>query len=141
MPEVQHHVSDGLEVVPATLLDAQVSIEGSIASCACKILVLLVGDVLHGFGVPVLLAEPEVDDVHEMRILLQPHQEILRFNVPVDVVMVVQLLNSLDLHKDNATIWSAIMRVVLSEKDLPQISNRSSREGPNMSITSRLYLF
>lgn len=38
------------------------------------------------------------------------------------------------------TIWSANMIVVFKEKDFPQSSNRSSREGPNMSIIIILYL-
>ncbi len=62
--EVHEHVSQGLDVVPAALLDPQVGVDGSIAGRARQVLVLSVRNVDVRLGVPVLLGQPKVDDVH-----------------------------------------------------------------------------
>ncbi len=49
-----------------------------------QVLVLAVGDVLVAPRVPVLLGEPEIDDVNNMLPFPQPDQEIVRLDVAVD---------------------------------------------------------
>ena len=46
------------------LLNAQVGVNGGIARCAGKVLVLPVGDVDVRLGVTVLLGQPKVNNVH-----------------------------------------------------------------------------
>lgn len=61
--EVHEDIAQGLDVIPAALLDAQVGVDGGVARRPCQVLVLSVGDVDVGLGVPVLLGQPKVDDV------------------------------------------------------------------------------
>lgn len=82
--EVQQHVAKGLNVIPAALLDAQVCVDAGIACCAGQVLVLTIGDVDVGFWVAVLLCQTKVDDVDLVGPLAQPHEEVVRLNVPMD---------------------------------------------------------
>lgn len=56
-------------------------------------------------------------------------------------VLPMQDLDSLNLHYHHFTIWSANMIVVFMLNFLPQISYRSSREGPIKSMISMLLRF
>jgi len=47
-------------------------------------LVLAVGDVDVALGVPVLLGQPKIDDVHLVGLLAQPHEEVVGLDVAVD---------------------------------------------------------
>ena len=62
--EVEQHVSQGLDVIPPALLDAQVGVDAGVPGCARQVLVLAVGDVYVGLGVSELLSQAKVDDVH-----------------------------------------------------------------------------
>ena len=64
--EVEQHISQGLDVVPPALLNTQVGVDAGIPGCACQVFVLTVGYVDVGLGVPELLGQAEVDDVHLM---------------------------------------------------------------------------
>ena len=92
--EVHEHVAERLEVVAATLLHAHVRVDGGVAGRACQVLVLAVGDVLVGARVAVLLGQAEVDYVHEVALLGQAHQEVVRLDVAVDEVLRVDVLDS-----------------------------------------------
>lgn len=96
LKEVDQHVAYTLEVVPPTLLDPQVRVDGGVPGSTGQVLVLLVGDVVEGLAVPVLLGKPEIDHVDNIGLLIQSHQEILRFDVPVDVVLGVTVFHSGD---------------------------------------------
>ena len=85
--QVDQDVPDGLEVVSAALLYPQMRINRCVSRSASQVLVLFVGNVLVRLGVPVLLAQPEVDEMRYMRLSAQPHQEILGLDIAVDVVL------------------------------------------------------
>lgn len=85
------------------LTDAQVGVDGGVAGRAGQVLVFPVGDVLVGAGVPVLLGQPEVDDVHQVALLPQSHEEVVGFDVPVDEVLGVDVLDAADLGEGKAS--------------------------------------
>ncbi len=68
--EVHQHVAQGLQVVSAAELDAEVRVDARVARGADQAAVLFVGDVRLGLRVAVLLREVEVQDVHLRRLLL-----------------------------------------------------------------------
>lgn len=64
--QVHQDVSDGLEVVPAALLYAQMGVNRRVSRSPSQVLVLLVRNVLVRLGIPVLLAQPEIDEMRQM---------------------------------------------------------------------------
>ena len=88
---------------PCALTDAQVGVDGGVAGSASQVLVFPVGDVLVGAGVPVLLGQAEVNDVHQVALLPQPHEEVVGLDVPVDEVLGVDVLNAADLGEGRAS--------------------------------------
>ena len=78
-------------------------IDGGVAGSASQVLVFPVGDVLVGAGVPVLLGQAKVNDVHQVALLPQPHEEVVRLDVPVDEVLGVDVLNAADLGEGRAS--------------------------------------
>lgn len=80
-----------------TPTDAQVGVDGGVAGGAGEVLVLAVGNVLVGAGVAVLLGQAEVDDVDQVALLAQAHQEVVGFHVSVDEVLGVDVLDAADL--------------------------------------------
>ena len=81
------------------LTDAQVCVDGGVAGGAGQVLVLAVRDVLVRSGVAVLLGEAEVDDVHQVALLTETHQEVVGLHVSVDEVLGVDVFNPADLEK------------------------------------------
>lgn len=73
---------------------------GGVAGGAGQILVLTVGDVLVCTCVSVFLGQTEVDDVHQVALLAQAHQEVVRFYVSVDEILGVDVFNAADLEED-----------------------------------------
>mmetsp|Transcript_49756 Transcript_49756/g.158932 ORF Transcript_49756/g.158932 Transcript_49756/m.158932 type:complete len:260 (-) Transcript_49756:839-1618(-) len=92
--EVHEHVPQGLEVVATALLDTQMRVDGSVARGPRQVLVLPVRDVLVRLRVAVLLRQPEIDDVHLVRPLPQPHKEVIRLDVAVNEALRVHVLDS-----------------------------------------------
>jgi hypothetical protein len=95
--EVHENVGEGLEVIAASLLNAKVGVDGSVAGSSSQILVLPVGDVEVGLGVAELLGETKVNDVDLVAALPDAHQEIVRLNVAVDEVARVDIFDSRNL--------------------------------------------
>lgn len=60
-------------------------------------LVLPVGNVQVGLGVPVFLCQPEIDHVDLVASLADPHEEVVGLDVSVDKVARVNVLDSGDL--------------------------------------------
>lgn len=75
----------------------QVCVDGGVAGGAGQVLVLAVGDVLVRAGVAVLLGQAEVDDVDQVALLAQAHQEVVGLHVSVDEVLGVDVLDPADL--------------------------------------------
>uniref|UniRef100_A0A182UE34 Uncharacterized protein n=1 Tax=Anopheles melas TaxID=34690 RepID=A0A182UE34_9DIPT len=94
--EVHHHVPERLHVVAAALLDAEVRIDRGVARRAGQVLVLPVRDVDAGAEVAVLLRQAEVDQEQLVAVPPDPHQEVVRLDVPVDEVLHVQILQPAD---------------------------------------------
>ena len=88
---------------PRSLTDAQVGVDGGVAGSASQVLVFPVGDVLVGAGVPVLLGQAEVNDVHQVALLPQPHEEVVGLDVPVYEVLGVDVLDAADLGEGRAS--------------------------------------
>ena len=70
------------------------SVDASISGRAGQVLVLPVGDVKVSLGVAVLLGETEVDDVDLVAALANTHQEVVGFDITVDEVAGVDVLNT-----------------------------------------------
>ena len=79
------------------LTDAKVCVDGGIPRRPSEVLVLAVGDVLVGAGIPVLLSQPEVNDVDQVALLTQPHEEVVRLHISVDEVLRVYVFNTTNL--------------------------------------------
>ena len=92
--EVHQHVSQRFEVVTTRLFYAQVSVDASVTGRASQVLVLPVGDMEVRLGVAVLLGETEVDDVDLVAALANTHQEVVGFDITVDEVTGVDVLNT-----------------------------------------------
>jgi len=72
-----------------------VGVDRSIPRSAREVLVLLLGDVLLGLGVPLTFGQSEVHDVDRVLVLGESDQEIVGFDVPIDEVVCVHLLQPL----------------------------------------------
>lgn len=72
-------------------------VDRGIAGSAGQVLVFPVGDVLVCAGIAVLLGQAEVNDVHQVALLPQAHEEVVRLHVPVDEVLGVDVLDAADL--------------------------------------------
>ena len=81
------------------LTDAQMCVYGGVAGGAGQVLVLAVGDVLVRASVAVLLRQAEVDDVDQVSLLAQSHQEVVWLHISVDEVLGVDVLNATDLKR------------------------------------------
>ena len=100
--EVHEHVAQGLDIVAPRLLDSQVRVDGRVASCACQVLVLPVGDVDVRLGVPLLILQDNIDDVDLIGPLAQPHEEVVWLDIPVDEALRVHVLDPRDLRGQTA---------------------------------------
>ena len=95
--EVHQDIGERFEVIAARLLNAQVSIDGGVASSTGQVLVLSVGDVKVGLRVPVLLGETKIDDINLVATLSDSHQKVVWLDVAVDEIAGVDVLNTGDL--------------------------------------------
>ena len=69
-------------------------VDTGISGRAGQCFVLAVRYVLVSPGIAVLLGQTKVDDVHQISLLTQPHQEVVRLHVTVDEVLGVNVLQS-----------------------------------------------
>lgn len=82
------------------LTNAQMGVDGGVAGGACEVLILAVGDVLVRSGVTVFLGQAKVDDVDQVALLAQPHQEVVWLHVSVDEVLGVDVFDAADLEAE-----------------------------------------
>ena len=71
--KVEKDIAERLEIVATSLLYAEVRVQRRIPCSPCQVLVCAVGDMLERLGIAVLLAQPEVYDVHHMQLLSYTH--------------------------------------------------------------------
>lgn len=76
------------------LTNAKVRVDGGIACRPCEVFVLSVGDVLVGAGIPILLGQPEVNDINQVAFLSQPHEEVIWLHISVDKILRMNVLNT-----------------------------------------------
>jgi hypothetical protein len=82
-------------ITTSTLLDAEVSVDGGVAGCSGQVLSLSVGNVL-AVSLDVPFREAEVDEEHLVADLVQTDAEVVGFDVAVDEVPVVDVLDPRD---------------------------------------------
>ena len=104
------------------------SIDGGVAGGAGQVLVLPVGDVEVGLRVPVLLGKTKVDDIDLVTALANSHQEIVRFNVAVDEVAGVDVLDTRDLWGNNQDQEPGVMGGFITYQLISKQQNRLERE-------------
>lgn len=92
--EVQHHVAQRLHVVTTGLLDTEVGVDTGVTGSTSEVLVLTVGDVEVGLGIPVLLGQTEIDHVDLVATLADTHEEIVGLDITVDERLGVDVLDS-----------------------------------------------
>ena len=69
-------------------------VDGGVTSGTSQVLVLSVRDVEVGLGVPVLLGETEIDNVDLVATLADAHEEVVRLDITVDEVLLVNGLHA-----------------------------------------------
>mmetsp|Transcript_98889 Transcript_98889/g.189798 ORF Transcript_98889/g.189798 Transcript_98889/m.189798 type:complete len:229 (-) Transcript_98889:400-1086(-) len=94
--EVHQDIANSFKIITSTLLNTEMCVHAGISSCACEIFALSVGDVLLRLWVTVLLCEPKVNDVHLVGLLAQTNEEVVRLDIPVDEILGVHILNTID---------------------------------------------
>mmetsp|Transcript_164026 Transcript_164026/g.398639 ORF Transcript_164026/g.398639 Transcript_164026/m.398639 type:complete len:344 (+) Transcript_164026:167-1198(+) len=92
--EVEEDVAQGLKVVAAALLDAQMVVDRGITRRTGQVLVLAVHDVHVRLRVPVPLRQAEINDVDHVGAAAQPDQEVVGLDVPVDEGLRVHVLDT-----------------------------------------------
>jgi len=90
--EVHEDIAQALHVVPPTLLNAKVCVDGCISGSSCQILVLPVRDVLSSPVVSVLLRQTKVDEEEFVAVATNAHKEVIGLDIAVDEVLVVNIL-------------------------------------------------
>mmetsp|Transcript_164025 Transcript_164025/g.398635 ORF Transcript_164025/g.398635 Transcript_164025/m.398635 type:complete len:375 (+) Transcript_164025:167-1291(+) len=94
--EVEEDVAQGLKVVAAALLDAQMVVDRGITRRTGQVLVLAVHDVHVRLRVPVPLRQAEINDVDHVGAAAQPDQEVVGLDVAVDEVLRMDVLHAVD---------------------------------------------
>jgi hypothetical protein len=92
---VDERVPDGLEVVSTGLLDPLVGVHRAVSGRSDEPLAVDQGDVLSRLALEVL-REPEVDEVKVLSRLPEADDEILRLDITVNDVLIVEGLHSGD---------------------------------------------
>lgn len=95
--KVNQYVSNRLNVISSRLFNAQVSIHRCIPGRASELFLIFIRNVFARLRVAVPLREAEVDHVDDVLCLLggDAHEEVVRLDVPVDEVVVVEELDPL----------------------------------------------
>ena len=95
--EVHENVSKRLEIVAPGLFDAQVGVDRGVPSCAGEILVLAVRDVEVSLGVTKFLSQTEIYNIDLVATFADAHEEVVWFDVAVDEVAGVNVLDTRNL--------------------------------------------
>ena len=69
-------------------------VDAGVSGSPGQILVLSVGNVLPGAVVAILFGQSEVDEEELVAVAADAHQEVVRFDVAVDEVLVVHVLDA-----------------------------------------------
>jgi len=94
--EVHEDITQTLHVIPSALLDPQMGVDRRVPGRSREVLVFPVGNMLTRSVVPVLFSKAEVYYEHLVAMTSNPHQEVIRFDVSVDEVFVVNVFDAAD---------------------------------------------
>lgn len=86
------------------LTNAKMCVDGGIACRPCEVLVLSIGDMLVGAGIPVLLGQTKVNDVDQVAFLSQPHEEVIWLHISMNEILRMNVLNTTYLEMEKKVI-------------------------------------
>jgi hypothetical protein len=129
------------------LFNAQVGVDQSIVCHANQMFVCVIRDINEGNFIAISVCKPEIDDIDQMALTMSANEEVIGFDVTVDVMLRIDVFNmgNLDVRLastrhspqalervkvTNLTNWLANIRTALSVNLQLQVSKRSSRDGP-----------
>ena len=90
--KVNEKVAYSLEVIPSRKFMAVMRVKRSIPCGTSKVFVCLVRNVLFRLGVYVSLCEAHINYVEGRRVLLNPHQKVVRLDVSMYELFLVHVL-------------------------------------------------
>lgn len=94
LQEVKQDVTDGLHIVAAGLLNANMGVDTRVTGSSSQALVVPVRNMLSSLGILVPLRQSEVDHVAGRALRVISHQEVIRLHVPMQEVVCVHVLQS-----------------------------------------------
>lgn len=97
--EIHENISKRLEVISASLLNAKVSVDGSVTSSTSQVLVLSVRNMEVGLRIAEFLCQTEINDIDLVTPLSDTHQEVIGFDISVDEVAGVDIFNAGNLER------------------------------------------
>lgn len=87
LKEIKQNVANSLYIVSATLFDPKVSINWAIPHSAHDRSVLLIRHMLVSLNISEALAEPKVDQMDDMRFILEANQKVLWFQIAMHKIL------------------------------------------------------
>ncbi len=94
--KVEQNVANGLHIVSARLLYANVSVNGGIPGRACQRFIVTVRNVLASFCILVPFRKTKVNQKDRSSLRSVAHQKVVRLHVSVDEVVCMHILQSRD---------------------------------------------
>ena len=101
------------------------SINTGISSCACKIFIFSVWNVLVSLLISILFSQAKVNDVHKIPFLPKTHQKVVWFDITMDEVLRVNIFQSANL--ENLNITSQMSKAPIATVDI--INNFDNHKG------------
>ena len=97
----------------AVLTNAEMCVDAGISSGARQVLVLAVRYVLVRLWITVLLRQTEVNNVYEVTLLAEPHQEVVWLNITVDEVLRVYVLYATYLQQLLLLLFVVVVIIII----------------------------
>jgi|SRR5712671_2908212 len=95
--EIHEDIGKRLQIIAASLLHSQMGVDRRISGSSGQILVLAIGDMKMGLGIPVLLRKTKVNDIDLIAALANTHEEVVGFDVTMDEIAGMDVLDTRDL--------------------------------------------
>lgn len=97
--QIHEDIPDRFQIISPGLFDTQMCVHAGISSCSSQVLILFILDVLMRLRISVAFGETEIDDVHDMGFFPKAEEEILRFNISVNVILSMKAGNATKLFR------------------------------------------
>jgi len=96
LKKVHKDMTQRFKIIPPRLFSAKMRVDGHVPRCARQRLAFSVWNVLLGFRVSILLSHAKVDHVNDIDgfRIRSPNEEVIRLDVAVDEILLVDGLNS-----------------------------------------------